>query len=360
MTLLRPLIVAAFLAALALPGTASAQVGQSDFVGIVSVDTFAGDSPYQNAAFSAQRDLGIGIIRQTFDWANIELKRGQYDWTYYDAFVQSAASHGIRVLPILFNPPKFRSSKPKKHAQHGTYFPKKNSDLGVFGAEIAKRYGPNGTMWAARPDVPKLPIVEYQVWNEPNLKAYSPPKPSAKKYVAMLKAVTPRIRAVDPTAEIVTAGLPDSRLSKPNLFKFITQLYQAGAKGKFNDLGINPYATNASSLIKKLKKIRAIQARFGDSQSKLWLTEVGWSDVGPKAPFRVGASGQAQRIKDSIAAIKANETALNIRGFFYFSWKDTPVYAGFHDFWGLHTGLLRKNGTAKPALEAFRQAVAAL
>jgi hypothetical protein len=353
----RAFILAGVLASLAFSATPAMA---SDFVGIVSVDTFAGDSPYQNTAFTQQRDLGIGIIRQTFDWANIELKRGQYDWTYYDAFVQAAASHGIQVLPILFNPPKFRSSKPKKHAKHGTYFPKKSSDLGAFGAEVAKRYGPNGTMWDQRKDVPKLPITAYQIWNEPNLAAYSPPKPSARKYVAMLKAVGPAIHAVDPAAEIVTAGLPDSRLSKPNLYKFITQMYQAGAKGTFNTLGVNPYATSAAGLIGKLKKIRGIMNRFGDSQSKIWLTELGWSDSGPKAPFRVGAAGQAQRITDAVAAIKANETTLNLRGFFYFSWRDVPVYAGFHDFWGLHTGLLRKDGTPKPAFEAFKQAVAAL
>jgi hypothetical protein len=101
-------------------------------------------------------------------------------------------------------------------------------------------------------------------------------------------------------------------------------------------------------------------ARFHDSASKIWVTELGWSDVGPKAPFRVGAAGQAQRIKDTVAALKANETTLNLRGFFYFSWADGAVYAGGHDFWGLHTGLLRKNGSPKPAYEAFKQAVAAL
>ena len=60
---------------------------------------------------------------------------------------------------------------------------------------------------------------------------YSGGQPSASGYVAMLRAVGPAIKAVDPNAEIVTAGLPDSRLSKPNLFKYIQQMYSAGGEG---------------------------------------------------------------------------------------------------------------------------------
>jgi polysaccharide biosynthesis protein PslG len=353
----RALILAGVLAALAIPtSTATA----NEFVGIVSNDAFAGDSGYRNGVFSQMQGLEIGSIRQTFTWASIEGRRGRYSWASYDDFVGLAARHEIRVLPILFDPPRFRSSKPKRHAAHGTYFPKRLSDLGVFGAQVAKRYGPNGTFWAENPSIPKLPITAYQIWNEPNLSAYSPPKPSAKKYVKMLKAVKPRIRAVDPAATIVTAGLPDSRLSKPNLYKFITQMYKAGAKGSFDSLGINPYAPTAASMVGKLRKIRAIMKRYGDSASSIWVTELGWSDVGPKAPFRVGAAGQAQRIADTVAVLSQQQSSLNLRGFFYFSWRDGAVYAGFHDFWGLHTGLLRKDGSPKPALESFKKAVAAL
>jgi hypothetical protein len=354
---LRPLVIAAALAAFAVP---AAPTVANEFAGIVSTEAFSNDTYQRNSLFSQMQDVGIGTIRQTFVWASIEGPRNSYNWTNYDDFVGRAAEHDIRVLPILFDPPRFRSSKPRKHATHGTYFPKKLSDLGVFGAQVAKRYGPNGTFWTENPDVPKLPITAYQIWNEPNLKAYSPPKPSAKKYVKMLKAAKPRIRAVDPAAEIVTGGLPDSRLSKPNVYKFIAQMYKAGAKGTFDTLGINPYAPTAASMIGKLRKIRRIMSHYHDSAASIWVTELGWSDVGPKAPFRVGAAGQAKRVADTVAALKSNEASLKLRGFVYYSWSDGAVYAGGHDFWGLHTGLLRKDGSHKPAFDAFKQAVAAL
>jgi hypothetical protein len=356
----RPLILAAVVAALAASSVPAATAAQNEFAGIVSNDTFDGSAAYRARTFAAQQAAGIGTIRQTLDWASYEIAPNNYDFTSFDNFVAGAAAHGIRVLPVLFDPPPFRSSKPKRNAKRGTYFPKVLSDLGDFGAVVAGRYGPDGTFWRSHPELPNLPFTSYQIWNEPNLPVYSPPTPSASKYVAMLKAAGPPIKAVDPNAEIVTAGLPDSRLSKPNLYKFITQMYQAGGKGSFDTLGINPYAPTASSLIGKLKRIRGIMSRFGDGDASLWVTEIGWSDVGPGSPFRAGKSGQAKRITQAIAALKAAQASLKLRGFFYFAWKDGKPYSGRSDFWGLHTGLLRKNGSSKPAFAAFKRAVAKL
>ena len=75
-----------------------------------------------------------------------------------------------------------------------------------------RRYGPNGTLWAERPEVPRLPIRSWQIWNEPNLGPYWCGKANAKQYVAMLRAVGTAIKQVDRGAQIVTAGLPDSKL----------------------------------------------------------------------------------------------------------------------------------------------------
>ena len=103
--------------------------------------------------------------------------------------------------------------------------------------------GPNGTLWAERPDVPRLPIRSWQIWNEPNLRQYWCDKPNAKQYVAMLRAVGTAIKQVDRSAHIVTAGLPDSKLSGAiPLKRFIDQMYAAKAAKYFDSLAINSYA----------------------------------------------------------------------------------------------------------------------
>jgi polysaccharide biosynthesis protein PslG len=355
----------ALLAALALALGASASRAHAalppDFVGVVSDDIAAGDGNYRAPQLAQQQSIGIRLIRQTFDWKQIETAPGVYNWAFYDDYVEALAEHGIEVLPVLFDPPSFRSGAPKKHRQRGTYFPKKFSDLGVFGAAVAQRYGVNGTFWASRPSVPKVPVVAVQVWNEPNLKVYDPNGPSAKKYARLLKASYRPIKAADPSIEVATAGLPDSRLSRPNVYKYIDEMYRAGASSGFDTLAINPYATTTKQLISKLVKVRKIMRRHHDSAAKLWVTELGWSDKGPRAPFRVGAAGQASRVRTAIPALAQNQAKLNLRGFVYYSWRDGRPYAPrFQDFWGLHTGLLRIDGSPKPAYTAFQQALAQL
>jgi hypothetical protein len=332
-----------------------------DFVGVVSDDVFAGKPDYRDRTLATQQAIGVGLIRQTFDWARIEHGRGVYDFSAYDRFVAAAARHGIEILPVLFHPPPFRSAKPRHGAKPGTYFPKRYSDLGVFGAEVARRYGPGGTLWAKHPNLPELPITAYQVWNEPNLAAYSPPRPSAARYVSLLRATANGIRAVDPAAVIVSAGMPDSALSRPNLFRFVTAMYRAHAEDAFDVLAINPYAPTAPGLIRKLEKVRRIMVRFHDESSQLWVTEMGWADRGPRSAVTVGPAGQASRLAESIAALYRARERLNLRGFVYYSWRDGRTYAPRHqDFWGLHTGLLRLDGSRKPAFAAFKSAVAGI
>jgi hypothetical protein len=354
MTLPRPLIVAAALAALALPGSAAA----SEFTGIVANDVYSGSPSYQAKQFASMQSARIGIIRQTLPWAAVEIAPNNYDFTPFDSFVRNAAQHNIRVLPVLFDPPSFR--RPSGANKKYTPFPKSNADMATFAEVVVERYGPDGTFWKSHPELPDLSFTSYQIWNEPNLPVYSGGRPSASAYVAMLRTVGGAIKALQPGADIVTAGLPDSRLSKPNVFKYVQQMYAAGANGTFDTLGVNPYAPTATSLISKLKKFRRIMTANGDADASIWITELGWSDVGPKAAFRAGKSGQAKRIKQAVAALKRSAPSLNLRGFFYFAWKDGAVYKGGKDFWGLHTGLLNKKGKAKPAYAAFKKAVAGL
>jgi hypothetical protein len=349
----RPLIIAAALA-LGAPAVATA----NEFAGIVANDVYSGSASYRASQFAAQQAAGIGIIRQTLPWAAVEIAPNNYDFTPFDGFVAEAARHNIRVLPVLFDPPSFR--RPSGVNKKYTPFPKSNADMAVFAKVVVERYGPGGTFWKSHPELPDVSFNAYQIWNEPNLPVYSGGKPNAAAYVAMLRTVGAAIKGDQPTAEIVTAGLPDSRLSKPNLYKYIQQMYSAGANGTFDTLGVNPYAPTAKSLISKLKKIRGIMAKNGDSDASLWVTELGWSDVGPGSAFRAGKSGQGKRIGQALKSLKSNAATLKLRGFFYFAWKDGAVYKGGKDFWGLHTGLLRKNGTRKPAFAAFKKAVAAL
>jgi hypothetical protein len=350
--LLRLLPLLVLLLVLAPP--AQARVAR-DFIGITSEDVFAGGTAYRASEFTKQRELRIGLIRQTFNWSQIERSPGRFTLAYYDNFVATAASRGIEVLPILFNPPSFH----RRTRAGAVCQPRRNATMARFAQVLVRRYGPRGTLWSQRPGLRKVPIRSWQIWGEASLRQYWCPRPRARSYVAMLRTVGRAIERVDRRAEIVSAGLPNSfQRGAVRLTRFLTQMYRAGARRYFDTLAINSYARNHRALGRLLRSVRRIMIRRRDRRARIWITEIGWGDRGPRHRFVVGARGQASRISRSISYIRRSRRRLRLRGFVYFSWRDGRPYAPrFRDEWGLHTGLLRLNGSPKPAYAAFRAAV---
>jgi hypothetical protein len=340
--------------AMALPAIAAAKPAGRDFIGITAEDVFAGDAGYRGSNLQAQSSLGIGLIRQTFDWSTIERAPGQYDFSYHDEFVAAAASHGITVLPILFRTPDFHLGK--RHAT-AACAPKSNATLAAFAQALIARYGPNGTLWAERPGLRKLPMRSWQIWNEPNLRQYWCGKPNAKQYVAMLRTVGKAIKKADRGAHVVTAGIPPSLQSGAvRIHTFIDQMYRAGAAKYFDSLAVNSYAKDHKELGRLLSSVRKLMNKRGDRRGSIWITELGWGDKGVKHRFIVGEKGQATRISRSLALIRKMRRKLRLRGVVYFSWRDAPPYAPkYVDQWGLHTGLLDIDGAPKSGFHAFEQ-----
>ncbi|MGH8571160.1 MAG: hypothetical protein ACREX8_01105 [Gammaproteobacteria bacterium] len=353
-------IAVVFVALLALPPLASAKVSR-DFIGITAEDVFAGDAAYRADSLKAQSALGIGLIRQTFDWARIERAPGQYDFSYHDEFVAAAASRGITVLPILHNPPSFHLGR--RHPRYACP-PKSNKPFAAYAQALVRRYGPKGTLWTERPGLRKLPLRSWQIWNEPNLIQYwCGRRPSAKRYVKMLATVGKAIERVDRKAHIVTAGLPPSLMkSAVALAKYLEQMYRAGAAKHFDSLAINSYAKDHRELGRLLGSVRELMNRRRDRSGQIWITEMGWGDkASVKSRFIVGEKGQASRISKSLSLIRKQRRKLRLRGLVYFSWRDAPPYPPtFADMWGLHTGLLDIDGDPKKGYQAFRQRAKAL
>lgn len=342
------------------PAAERAQAGPpADFLGIVTEDAFGGHSRrYRKAQVRRQRGLGIGIVRQTFDWKLIERRRGRYSLARYDRFVGDLASRRMRVLPILFNPPRFHSSAPRRGARRGTYPPRDPAAMGRFGAALARRYGPRGSFWRARPRLPRLPIRSWQVWNEPSLPVYWPSGPDPAAYVRLLRATGDAIEHVDPRAEIVSAGLANSRLGVP-FGRFVKGMYAAGAANAFDTFALHAYSRTEAGLLAAIKDTRARLTAAGDS-ARIWVTEIGWASGGPASPFTVGERRQARLIRRMLERLGRARARLGIRGVVYFNWRDSRPFAGGGEFFGLHTGLLRLNGTAKPALSAYARGARSL
>ena len=330
------------------------------FFGVVTEDAFAHPGAYRAATLDQQASIGIGLVRQTFDWAAIERAPGRYDFRAYDGFLAALAERRMTVLPVLLDPPPFRSSAPASGAQPGTYPPRSDAEMAAFAAVLARRYGPHGSFWRAHPELPPLPVRAWQVWNEPSLPAYWPAGPDPAAYTRLLAVVARAIRGVDPAADIVTAGIPESRLGIP-FDSFVRGMLAAGAGRWFDTLAIHPYAGDAGGVTAAVESARRILDAHGESRAGIWVTELGWADRGPPSSFTVGSSGQAARISAALSALVSIRSQARLRGVVYFGWRDGAPYAPlFKDFWGLHTGLVDLAGRPKPALRSFAKSVATL
>ena len=335
------------------------------FVGIVSDETFEAIGSGNPSSLPQIGATGVGMMRQQFYWDFLAQGQpaGQLNWTFLDRFMRATASMGITVMPVLFGPPAQITTAPAQGALRGAYPPRDLGAIGDYGAMLARRYGPNGSFWAENPQLPYHPITAWQIWNEPNIPVYWRPRPNPAAYVRMLWLASQRIKAVDPNAEIVTAGLPDTHIKDAiPLWRYIKRMFRVGAAGSFDTLAVNGYAHTGKGVPTLLTRIRRMVNRLGGRRAALRVTEFGWADQGPEAKRGRYTAGtrQGRYVYDALRGLWRARTRLNLRGVVYYSWRDQPVYAGGKNFWGLHTGLTTMNGTPKPALQWFSRAIASL
>jgi polysaccharide biosynthesis protein PslG len=326
----------------------------ADFVGVVSEDLFASAPAHRRRKLERQRRAGVRLIRQTFHWNQIETRPGRYGFRIYDDYMADVAQRRMHVLPILFSPPEFRSSAPRTGRRRGTYPPRNAAAMAKFAAVLARRYGPGGSFWRERPHLPRVAIRSWQIWNEPNLPVYWASGPDPAAYTQLLRAVGQAIKRVDPQAEIVSAGLPESALGMP-FEEFVEGMERANGASAYDVLAVHAFAADAGGAIEAVAAARRLLDDNGDDAS-IWVTEIGWASGGPRSPFTVGERGQAGRLGALLAGLAGRRRELGVRGVVYYDWKDARPFPGGKDFFGLHTGLLTIDGRAKPALAAFTRA----
>ena len=145
----RALLAAAVVLALALPATASA-APPPGFVGMTADDLLGNAGPYRDKGLRQQRAAGVQLLRVAFDWSAIELYQGNYYLAIYDRYVLEAAQQKITLLPVLVKAPDFYSVNP---GTRFAYQPRENADMARWAIALVDRYGPNGTLWQENPGV---------------------------------------------------------------------------------------------------------------------------------------------------------------------------------------------------------------
>ena len=289
----------------------------------------------------------VGTLRVNFVWGAVQPSEGAaYDWSHYDTIVGDAARNGIRVLPTVYSSPAWAANRPN-------YPPDKAhiNDFKAFVTAAAARYGANGSFWSEHPTIPRLPVVYWQFWNEVNSPSFWYPKPNAKQYVGLLRVFHDGIKAGDPNAQVVLAGLFRTPQIKNgiDLDRYLTGIYRRKAKGLFDAAAVHPYATTPRDALTAVKETRKIMNRFKDRRTPIWITEMGWATGGnPPTPLTVSPQRQATYLRKAFGLMAANRGRLGIAGVIWYSWRDVPG-----PIWFFHTGLFTSDFDPKPAWNAF-------
>jgi hypothetical protein len=325
-------------------------------VGISDPYVEAGSPQFRDCSFGLIAADHIGVFRGGLSWAQTEDPAGHYVFAAFDELVSELARHHIRFLPVLLDPPRWRSTQPAAGTPLGMYPPAHPAQFAAWAAVCVRRYGPHGSFWRANPALPYLPVRAWEVWNEPNIASFWAPRPNARAYVSLLRATARAIRRVDRHATIVTAGMPFA--GNGDETAFVRQLYRAGARSAFNVLALHTYARTVAGAVARLQTARRLMNRFGDRRKQIWDTEWSWAG-GPPNPFRVSQTGQRANVSGFLRAIQRSRRRLRIGALIYYGWRDT-VYGKDPSWWGYHVGLYTQGLQPKLALGAFARAARGL
>jgi O-antigen ligase len=221
---------------------------------------------------------GFSWIRQTFPWAKIEPEQGRFDWTAWDRIVSATAQSKLNLIAVLDTSPAW--ARPPTLASDPPSPPSDPADFARFAGEFARRYG-------------KL-IHFYQIWDEPNLGDRWNGEVNPTAYAEMLRQARDEIRANDPHAVILLAGLaPTAENSSANMsdWLYLQKLYEAGAGQYFDIASGKPYGFSTGSDDRRVDPevlnfshiilMREEMASHGDAGKPLWASHFGWNALPP-------------------------------------------------------------------------------
>ncbi len=306
---------------------------------------------------------GVGIARVDVGWSSLqEQSKDRYESWYLnriDALVTQAEAHGVQLLFTLTDSPCWASSAPDQVRQgcEGSwwdrdvqrYAPRDASDYGDALAFLVKRYRGRVAAW--------------EIWNEPNSQSFLKADDQASAYANIVKAAYPAAKAADPNATVLAGSLAEAD------YRFTDALMRRGIGGSFDAFSIHPYAGDTAptdplsdkwiknSFVRGVPAVRETLLDHGVDKP-IWLTEFGWStsSIRGEQSWRngVGESDQARYTEEAFEIMR--------------SWDYVPVGI-LYELQDTRNepsdpqsnfGLLRHDGSSKPAFAALSRAARGL
>lgn len=196
---------------------------------------------------------GFKYIRMDFGWGGIEREKGKYDFigTGYDALTEGCIKRGIRILYILDYSNKLYEPDRSVRTKEG------RKAFAEYAAISAKRYSGKGILW--------------EVWNEPNLKMFWNPQPSVDDYCALVEALSPGVKAADPSGMLVapaTSGIP---------MEWLEECFKKGLLKWIDAITVHPYRPhNPETVMGDYAKLRELIKKYAPQGKEIPVISGEW------------------------------------------------------------------------------------
>lgn len=320
--------------------------GNSIFFGISDSNLIIETASKQASQLAAMKAIGISSVRVDANWSWVQPNSPHaFDWAQLDQEVNSIRAAGMLVDLVIDGCPQWAAVP--NTAGDPSPQPASSTQYATWAADVAARYAPKG-------------VSDFEIWNEPNDAQFWQPAPNPAAYTADLVAAFAAIKAVDPSAFVISGGLaPESNDgTNYNPITFLKAMYADGAKGSFDALGYHAYSFPAppatyeswsawSQMTQTSPSIRSVMTANGDGRKPIWITEFGAPSTGPSG---VGTAAQSTALEQAIAYAKMSDW---IGALYIYTWQDTTTGPSIDDGFGL----LTSSGSPKPAYAAVAAAL---
>ena len=190
----------------------------------------------------------FAFVRLDFPWADIERRRGVYDFSGYEALVHAFARQGIRSLVVLaYGNPLYDKSSAPFHVGPNTG--EIRQAFARFAASAAAKFKGQKIIW--------------EIWNEPNNPDFWQPDPNADAYVGLVKAAVKAMWRADAHATIIAPAVATFPQQFPGAWKFLERCFTLGLLEFTDAVSIHPYRSQPpETAASDYQRLRALIARY--------------------------------------------------------------------------------------------------
>ncbi len=314
-------------------------------------------SDAQDYQWDLMASSGVESVRADFTWIAAQPRRNApTDFSRTDGLVRRAALHSIDLLPVVTDAPRWARAYRSRFKSP----PRDPGTLASYVGALVDRYGSKGTFWTEHPELPKRPVRDWQIWNEPHLRLYWNAPANSKwghpgGYGRLLQAAYRAVKSRDRNARVVLAGITQ------RAWEELDEMYaRGGIKGNFDVAALQIFPQTVRRSVLATRLFRQALRRRGDGGKPIFLTELSWpASKGKTRRIRYLAHetprSMAFKLARAYDSLAQKRRALGLERVYWYTWA-SPYGRGGSVF--NYSGLQAfRNGewTAQPALGAFQR-----